>query len=81
MAEPLNRTVSDFIRVCDELLSEPRPSLTTEELDILDGYIKELIERFFSPPHRAQCDPMSDFWSRKQSFVQQSETSVIMIDT
>ena len=53
MAEQLNKTVSDFIRVCDELLLEPRPSLTTEELDILDGYMKELSERFFSPPNLA----------------------------
>ena len=53
MAEPLNRTVSDFIRVCDELLIDPRLPLTTHELDILDGYINELIERFFSPPNPA----------------------------
>lgn len=53
MAEPLNKTVSDFIRVCDELLRDPPPSLTTHELDILDGYIKELIDRFFSAPDSA----------------------------
>lgn len=52
MAEPLNKTVSDFIRVCDELLIEPRPSLSTQELDILEGYINELTERF-SPPNPA----------------------------
>ena len=54
MAEPLNKTVSDFIRVCDELLRDP-PSLITLELDILDGYIKELIDRFFSASDLAQC--------------------------
>jgi hypothetical protein len=27
--------------------------LTTHELTILDGYINELIERFFSPPNLA----------------------------
>jgi hypothetical protein len=48
MAEQLNTTVSDFIRVCDKLLIVPRPALTTEELDILDGYITELIDKFMS---------------------------------
>jgi hypothetical protein len=50
MAEPLNRTISEFIRVCDDLLVEPPPTLTTQEMDILEGYMKELTERFFSPP-------------------------------
>jgi hypothetical protein len=50
MAEQLNKTVSDFILVCDELLVEPRLSLTAHELNILDGYINELTERFFSQP-------------------------------
>jgi hypothetical protein len=50
MAEPLNRTISEFIRVCDDLLVEPPPTLTNEEMDILEGYIKELTERFFSSP-------------------------------
>jgi hypothetical protein len=53
MAEPLNQTVSDFIRVCDELLIDPRLPLTAHELDILDGYINELIERFFNPSNPA----------------------------
>lgn len=53
MAEQLNKTLSDFIRVCDELLMEPQPSLTAHELDILDGYINELIERFLTPPDLA----------------------------
>ncbi len=50
MAEQLNQTVSDFVRVCDELLVEPRLSLTDHELNILDGYINELTERFCSQP-------------------------------
>jgi hypothetical protein len=49
MAEQLNKTLSDFIRVCDELLIEPQHSLAAHELDILDGYINELIERFLTP--------------------------------
>lgn len=53
MAEELNKTLSDFIRVSDELLMDPRPSLTTHELDILEGDINELSERFFSPPNLA----------------------------
>jgi hypothetical protein len=48
MAEQLNTTVSDFIRVCDTLLGVPRAALTPEELDILDGYITELIETFIA---------------------------------
>ena len=48
MAEQLNATVSDFVRVCDRLLMDPPLSLTTPELDILEGYIKELTDRFFS---------------------------------
>ena len=50
MAVQLNSTVSDFIRACDKLLIVQRPALTTEELDILDGYITELNERFLSSP-------------------------------
>ena len=50
MAVQLNTTVSDFIRACDKLLIVQRPALTTEELDILEGYITELIERFLSSP-------------------------------
>ena len=53
MAVQLNTTVSDFIRVCDKLLIVPRPALTPEELDILDGYIAELIEKFLSSPKPA----------------------------
>jgi hypothetical protein len=53
MAEQLNKTVSDFIRVCDELLMDPPSSLTTDELDILEGCINELIKRFISPPNLA----------------------------
>ena len=53
MAEQLNATISEFIRVCDKLLIVPRPALTTEELDILDGYIAELIEKFLSSPKLA----------------------------
>lgn len=50
MAVQLNTTVSDFICACDNLLIVQRPALTTEELDILEGYITELIERFLSSP-------------------------------
>ena len=50
MAEPINRTISEFIRVCDDLLVEPSPTLTAHEMNILEGYVKELIERFLGPP-------------------------------
>ena len=47
MPDHLTQPVSDFVRVCEDLLIEPRPELSTHELDILEGYIHELTERFF----------------------------------
>ena len=50
MVESINRTISEFIRVCDDLLDESSPPLTTHEMNILEGYMKELTERFFKSP-------------------------------
>jgi hypothetical protein len=48
MTDQLIKPITDFVRVCDELLIETPDSLTTHELDILEGYLKELTGRFFS---------------------------------